>query len=632
MAQNMTPPLSKEAKPGKGWKNFILYSVVVAISLILVLSIINPSSHGTKIPVSQVLNEIKDEKVKSVSVEGNELIVTYKDGGEKSATKDSESFIKTLESSGIDPKSVEITIKDQAMGDIWLTLLTTFLPMLLIIGFFFMIFRQAKESQGSLFSFGQSRAKLFNKDQPRVKFGDVAGVDEAKYELEEVVEFLRIPEKFHALGARIPKGVLLVGPAGVGKTLLAKAVAGEANTAFFSVAGSEFMEMLVGVGASRVRDLFNTAKKSGPAIIFIDEIDAIGRQRGNGMSGGHDEREQTLNQILVEMDGFNPNDNVIVLAATNRPDMLDKALLRPGRFDRIVHLELPDINGRKELLKIHSRGKTMGADVDMERIARRTVGFSGADVENMLNEAAIIAARANKKQIDIADIENAALKVKLGPERKRLQSEADRRMTAYHEAGHAVVMWTMKTLDPVTRISIVSRGMALGFTTANPETDRYNETKTRLMEIIAGMLGGRGAEELVYNELTIGASNDLEKANSIARDMVTMYGMSALGPISTEKRGAFGYNDFERDSYSNELMAKIDDEVQKILRASEKLAINALSEHRKALDVVTEALMKEETIDAERFKEIMTEVTGISRAGQILSGPISAEIITEPQV
>jgi cell division protease FtsH len=616
MAQKNTSPTNtnkKDNPPGNGWKNFVLYSIVSLITLALIVTILNPSQKGTEIPVSQVLNDIKDEKVKSVTVEGSTLDVKYKDDSTKTAIKDQDSFIKTLESSGIDPKSVEINIKDQAMGDAWFNIIATFLPMLLIIGFFLVIFRQAKESQGSLFSFGQSRAKLFNKDQPRVKFADVAGVDEAKGELEEVVEFLRVPEKFHALGARIPKGVLLVGPAGVGKTLLAKAVAGEANTAFFSVAGSEFMEMLVGVGASRVRDLFNTAKKNGPAIIFIDEVDAIGRQRGNGLSGGHDEREQTLNQILVEMDGFAPNDNVIVLAATNRPDMLDKALLRPGRFDRIVHLDLPDINGRRDIIKIHSRGKMMSKDADIERLARRTVGFSGADLENMLNEAAILAARANKKTIDNEDLENAALKVKLGPERKRMQSEADRRMTAYHEAGHAVVMWAMKTLDPVTRISIVSRGMALGFTTANPEQDRYNETKTRLKELIAGMLGGRGAEELVYNELTIGASNDLEKANGIARDMVTMYGMSALGPISTEKRGSFGYNDFERDTYSNELMAKVDDEVQKILRESEKMALEALTTYRNGLEAVTDALMKEETVDAERFRDIMSEVTGIVR-------------------
>ncbi|MDQ3098723.1 MAG: ATP-dependent zinc metalloprotease FtsH [bacterium] len=617
MAQKNESVTPKEKPAGGRWKGFLLYSVFALISLLIIFSLVNPIPGGTEVPLSTILNDVKSDKVKNLTIEANKITVKYKDDSEKVTYKDNESIVRVLEGSGIDPKSVGITVKDSSFGDAWIGLLTTVLPMLLIVGFFFIIFRQAKESQGSLFSFGQSRAKLFNKDQPRTKFSDVAGVDEAKAELEEVVEFLKVPEKFHALGARTPKGVLLVGPAGVGKTLLAKAVAGEANVAFFSVAGSEFMEMLVGVGASRVRDLFATAKKSGPAIIFIDEIDAIGRQRGNGFSGGHDEREQTLNQILVEMDGFAVNDNVIVLAATNRPDMLDKALLRPGRFDRIVHLDLPDINGRKELIRIHSRGKSMAKDIDFDRIARRTVGFSGADVENMLNEAAILAARQNKKVIDLIDIENAALKVKLGPERKRMQSEEDRRMTAYHEAGHAVAMWSMVHLDPVNRISIVSRGMALGFTTATPEQDRYNDTRTRLFELIAGMLGGRAAEKLVYNELTIGASNDLEKANGLARDMVTIYGMSSLGPISTEKRGSFGYNDFEQQSYSNELMSQIDKEVQAILRQCETMADNALATYRKGLDAVTDALMKEETIDADRFRDIMAEITGIVRGGEM---------------
>ncbi len=623
--------MQKEKPAGGRWKGFLVYSIFALISLLIVFSIINQAPGNNDIPLSNVLADLKAEKVKNLVVEGNKITVKYKDDSEKITYKDNDSFTRILESSGLDPKAVPFKIKDQSFGDAWMGILSTLLPILIIVIFFFVIFRQAKESQGSLFSFGQSRAKLFNKDQPRTKFSDVAGVDEAKAELEEVVEFLKVPEKFHALGARTPKGVLLVGPAGVGKTLLAKAVAGEANVAFFSVAGSEFMEMLVGVGASRVRDLFATAKKNGPAIIFIDEIDAIGRQRGNGFSGGHDEREQTLNQILVEMDGFAVNDNVIVLAATNRPDMLDKALLRPGRFDRIVHLDLPDINGRKELIRIHSRGKSMAKDIDFDRIARRTVGFSGADVENMLNEAAILAARQNKKVIDIIDIENAALKVKLGPERKRMQTEEDRKMTAYHEAGHAVVMWAMEHLDPVNRISIVSRGMALGFTTATPEQDRYNDTRTRLLELIAGMLGGRAAEKLVYNELTIGASNDLEKANGLARDMVTMYGMSELGPISTEKRGSYGYNDFEREAYSDDLMSKIDDEVQKILKVSSDMADRALATYRKGLDAVTDALMKEETIDADRFRDIMAEITGIVRGGEMKQVvPPGANVISQP--
>lgn len=611
MPQNNERPKMNEKKKGR-WKDFILYLVAACIGFSILFTFFSPLNVGADKPLSVVLQEIKENKVKNLIVEGNRVKVTYQNGEEKYTYKENESIVRILESAEIDPKSVPITIKDQSMGDAWMNILTTLLPIVLLGGFIMFFFRQAKESQGSLFSFGQSRAKLFNKDQPQIKFADVAGVDEAKTELEEVVEFLRVPDKFRALGARTPKGVLLVGPAGVGKTMLAKAVAGEANVAFFSVAGSEFMEMLVGVGASRVRDLFSTAKKNGPAIIFIDEIDAIGRQRGQGISGGHDEREQTLNQILVEMDGFAPNDNVIVLAATNRPDMLDKALLRPGRFDRIVHLDLPDISGRTEIIKIHSRNKPMAENIDFDRIAKRTVGFSGADIENMLNEGAILAARANKKHIENEDLENAALKVKLGPERKRMQSEYDRRMTAYHEAGHAVVMWAMPNLDPVSRISIVSRGMALGFTTAIPQQDRYNETKSRLKQMIAGMLGGRAAEKLVYNELTIGASNDLEKANGLARDMVTMYGMSELGPISTEKRGSYGY-DAEREYHSDKLLFEIDTEVRKILDQCDQMAMKALTDYRKGLEAVTEALMKEESIDADRFKEIMAEVTGIVR-------------------
>lgn len=614
MATKKNLPIPKPVKKASDqWKNFLLYGFFVVIGIIAFTSLFNPLGDGEEIPLSTALTDIRGQKIEKVTVEGNKLSLDYKDGTDKVSYKGDRSLEETLKDVGVDVTQVNYEVKDSAGSDLWLNLLFSILPVALIIGLFFMIFRQAKESQGSLFSFGQSRAKMFSKDQPQTKFADVAGVDEAKSELMEVVEFLKTPEKFKALGARVPKGVLLVGPAGVGKTLLAKAVAGEAEVAFFSVAGSEFMEMLVGVGASRVRDLFATAKKNGPAIIFIDEIDAIGRQRGGGFSGGHDEREQTLNQILVEMDGFSPNDNVIIVAATNRPDMLDKALLRPGRFDRIVHLDMPDLQGRLAIIQIHAKGKPMSEEVNLENLAKRTVGFSGADLENTLNEAAIVAARSNKTKIDSHDLEEAALKVKMGPARKRIQTEKDRRMTAYHEAGHAVVMWAMPDLDPVNRISIVSRGMALGFTAILPQQDRYNESRSRLMQTIAGMLGGRGAEKLVYNELTIGASNDLEKANSIARDMVTMYGMSDLGPISIERKGSYGYMDLEQEKFSNELMAKVDVEVQKILAEAEKIAAEALEKYRKGLDAVTEVLMKEETIDADKFKEIMKEITGIDR-------------------
>ncbi|MDZ4209897.1 MAG: ATP-dependent zinc metalloprotease FtsH, partial [Candidatus Curtissbacteria bacterium] len=367
-----------------------------------------------------------------------------------------------------------------------------------------------------------------------ITFSDVAGVDEAKQELTEIVDFLKNPQKYKAMGARTPKGVLMVGPSGTGKTLLARATAGEANVPFFSMAGSEFMEMLVGVGASRVRDLFNTAKKAQPSIIFIDEVDAIGRQRGFGIMGGHDEREQTLNQILVEMDGFTPNEQLVVIAATNRPDVLDPALIRPGRFDRRVVLDMPDVVGRKAILLIHAKGKPLDKDVDWEKVAKRTVGFSGADLENMLNEAAILTARLNKKAVDMSDIEEAATKVKLGPEKRRLQTDEDRKMTAYHEAGHALVSWKMTHMDPVHRISIVSRGLSLGHTMMEP-IERIHETKTHLLEQVAVMLGGRAAENLVFREQTTGASDDISKATQVARTMVVEFGMSDLGPITFDE-------------------------------------------------------------------------------------------------
>ncbi|OGY25189.1 MAG: cell division protein FtsH [Candidatus Woykebacteria bacterium RBG_16_39_9b] len=457
-------------------------------------------------------------------------------------------------------------------------------------------------------SFARSRAKLFNKDNPKVKFGDVAGVDEAKRELQEVVEFLKSREKFRALGAKVPKGALLVGPSGVGKTLLARAVAGEAGVPFFSIAGSEFMEMLVGVGASRVRDLFDTAKKNAPAIIFIDEIDSIGRQRGLGIGGGHDEREQTLNQILVEMDGFEPTDNVIVIAATNRPDMLDPALVRPGRFDRTVTLDLPDIEGRKAIIKTHSRNKPLATDVDFDRLARRTVGFSGADLENMLNEAAILAARAGKKQLDTKDLEEAALKVQLGPERKRMTSEEEKRITAYHEAGHALVTKMLPHMDPVHRISIVARGPSGGHTLIPPAIDRYNETKTRLLETITSLLGGRAAEQIEFNEFTVGASSDISRATEIARKMVTEFGMSSIGPLTTGVRGENPWLARELGDprpLSEHLAAKVDEQVKKIIDESFERAKKILRENKEKLDLVANELIKKETLEGPDFDALV---------------------------
>jgi len=442
----------------------------------------------------------------------------------------------------------------------------------------------------------------------KTTFSDVAGVDEAKKELEEVVDFLKHPGKYKKLGARTPKGVLLVGPSGCGKTLLAKAVAGEANVPFFSIAGSEFMEMLVGIGAARVRDLFDNAKKNAPSIIFIDEIDAIGRARSIGMMPAHDEREQTLNQILVEMDGFARTEQVVVVAATNRGDLLDTALLRPGRFDRRIIVDYPDVEGRKAIAKIHAKGKPFAKEVDWDKVAKRTVGFSGADLENMLNEAAIYAARQEKTAINMEDIEEAATKVKLGPEKKRIQSDYDKKLTAYHEAGHAIMSHFLPFTDPVHRISIVSRGMALGFTLIPPAKDKLHETKTHLLEQISVMMAGRAAEEVIFNEVTTGAANDFDQATQVAKAMVVEYGMSDLGPINygpTIDVTEWGKSYFEQNSISQEMMAKIDKEIKKIIDLSYARALDVIKEKKPLLDKVATALLKKESLDQEEFEKIV---------------------------
>lgn len=590
-------------------KTVVIYSAVALIALFTFWTMTAPPGRGREVPISQALQDIKGEKVKSVLVEESKVFLTYKDDKEAFATIESnESFVATLKAYDIDPESIQITIKDQSTAMLWARIVGDILPIALIGLFIFIMLRQAREAGSSLFAFGQSRAKLFTKDMPRIRFADVAGVDEAKKELEEVVEFLKTPEKFKALGARTPKGVLLLGPAGTGKTLLSRAVAGEASVPFFSMAGSEFMEMLVGVGAARTRDLFQTAKKNAPSIIFIDEIESIGRQRGMGFSGGHDEREQTLNQILIEMDGFTPNDNVVVIGASNRPDLLDTALIRPGRFDRRVVLDLPDIEGRKAILEIHKKGKPFEEAVNWDRVARRTVGFSGADLANMLNEAAILAARLGKKSIGPAELEEAATKVKLGPEKKRLQSEEDRRMTAYHEGGHALVAHMLPEMDPVHRVSIVSRGMSLGHTMIPPAVDRYNETRTRLLEMVTSLLGGRAAEALVFDEYTVGAASDLDKANAIVRQMVTEYGMSKLGPIATAPKRDFGIwpkDLFDSQGASQDLAAKIDTEIMRILDECYKKAALLLSKHRTILDRVAQELMQKETIEGEEFEKLV---------------------------
>ena len=614
----LTPRGIRKQPPKKRFEfkfKFSLWTVILGIFLVLFflplfLSIYGIGKEDNKVDTSQALIDIKEGKVESVEVQNEKLTLTYKDESIKLSTKEeNESFAELLEKAEISPTSINYTIVDQSLTKALGGILSVVLPLGLMGVFFFFIIRSQSRGAQDIFSFGRSKAKLFAKGKQDISFDDVAGVEDSKRELEEIVDFLKHPAKYRKMGARPPKGAILLGPAGVGKTLLARATAGEAGVPFFSMAGSEFMEMLVGVGASRVRDLFGQAKAASPSIIFIDEIDAIGRQRGRGFVGGHDEREQTLNQILVEMDGFTPNDNVIVLAATNRGDLLDPALLRPGRFDRRVILDMPDRVGREAILKIHARGKKFAKGIDWEGVADRTVGFSGADIENMLNEAAIGAARGEKKEIESDDIEEAATKVKLGPAKKRLQSEEDRKLTAYHEAGHGVVTHFQSKMDPVQRISIVARGMSLGHTLIPPAADRTHETKSRILQKITAMLGGRASEEVVFNEMTSGASNDIEQATRLARAMVVNFGMSSLGPIDFGPQ--MDYDEMGKPAFyepaqvSPAMQEKVDGEIKKIVDRAHEEAISLIKENRKTLDKVVEKLLKKETLDREDFEKIV---------------------------
>jgi len=599
----------KQVKIKLNLKKIIIWGLIIFLILPFFLSFGSLLPSG-ELPLSQVLKDIRENQIERVEIANEQLTVFYKEADkiEFSRTNGSEPFEQILETADIDPTSVEFVYKDQSALEIFGGILEVFGPILLMGGLMYFLFRQARGAQNSIFSFGKSKAKLFAKGKQNVTFKDVAGVNEAKKELEEVVDFLKHPKKYLALGARTPKGVILVGPSGCGKTLLARAVAGEAGVPFFSMAGSEFMEMLVGVGASRVRDLFENAKKSSPSIIFIDEIDAIGRTRSVGTSGGHDEREQTLNQILVEMDGFNPSDRVIVMAATNRGDLLDPALVRPGRFDRRVVIDMPDLEGREAILKIHKKGKPVEASVDWSKVAKRTVGFSGADLENMLNEAAISTARGNKKAIGPEEIEEAALKVKLGPEKHRKPSDEDLKMTAYHEAGHAVVTYFLPETDPVHRISIVSRGMALGYTLIPPKKDRYHDTQTQLLSKISSLLGGRAAEELIFNEFTGGAANDIGKATELARRMVVNLGMSELGPINygpTAETDDMGRAWYEPIQISPEMQSQVDQEVKRIIDECYVKTQEILKKNKKKLDVIAEKLLEKETIETDEFESLM---------------------------
>ncbi len=608
-------PKKKDKKQFQFKLKVNLWTVTLALLVVffvvpVIIAGVQMAGSSNNVDISVLLNDIKGNKVDKILIESNKLVVSYKDGTTKFSTKeDAEGFSQLLKDSGIDPSTVKFSVADQSLTKTLGSAAGIILPVVIMVALFYYLMRAQNKGAQDIFSFGRSRAKIFAKGRQDTTFADVAGVDEAKKELEELVDFLKYPAKYRKMGARTPKGALLVGPAGVGKTLLAKAVAGEAGVPFFSMAGSEFMEMLVGVGASRVRDLFGQAKASAPSIIFIDEIDAIGRQRGRGMMGGHDEREQTLNQILVEMDGFTPNDNVVVLAATNRGDLLDPALLRPGRFDRRVMLDMPDKEGRLAILLIHARGKRFAKKVDWGRVADRTVGFSGADLENMLNEAAIGAARNSKTEISMADIEESATKVKLGPAKKRLQSEEDKKITAYHEAGHGIVTHFLSKMDPVHRISIVARGMSLGHTLIPPSADRTHETRGRLLEQITAMLGGRAAEEVVFKEMTSGAANDIAQATKIAKAMVVEFGMSTLGPINLGDdmgMGDFGQMEwYEGAKNSPAFMEKVDTEVKKILDACYKNAVKVVKEKRKLLDKVSDALIEKETLDRDDFEEIV---------------------------
>lgn len=592
-------------------KGLLVYVLIAFTALIFFYQISGgPANQGNEVPISQVISQIKDGKIKKITLENEKVIAEVKDSDTKlvSHKEAGESIFKILESSGVDPKLVDIEVKDVSVQQAWFGLLSAVLPVLLLVGLMFLLFRNAREGAQGIFSFAQSRARLFTKDQPQIKFSDVAGADEAKKELEEVVDFLKNPKKYQQIGARTPKGVLLVGPPGCGKTLISRAIAGEAGVPFFSISGSEFMEMLVGVGAARTRDMFAQAKKAAPSIIFIDEIESIGRMRGMGFTGGHDEREQTLNQILVEMDGFTPNEQVVVLGASNRPDLLDPALIRPGRFDRRVVMSMPDLEERKEIIKLHMKGKPFTKDVNVERFARRTVGFSGADLANMLNEAAILAARESKAAIDAQVLEEAATKVKLGPQRKRMQTEKDRKIAAYHESGHAIVGHNLSSIDPIHRISIVARGMSGGHTMFPPTEDRSNETKSRLLEQISTALGGRAAEQMFLKDISTGAANDLEIATKLAYDMVTEYGMSDLGPINVKPHPMFGLwarMTDEGANVSQTMQSTIDKEVKKIIDSCYKQAQVVLQKNKQKLDKVAKALLEKETLDTEEFEKIV---------------------------
>lgn len=607
------------------FKNVTFYLLIIIVAIWMIDYYSASTVSKTDITYSAFMKHVQQDEVKQVTIVDNVISGKLKDGKDFSTVAPSDdSLIPTLRA-----RDIEIKAELPPQPPWWTTILSSLLPMLLIVGIWFMLMQQSQGGGGRVMNFGKSRARRYDEDNIKITFKDVAGADEAKQELEEVVEFLKHPKKYNDLGAKIPKGVLLYGPPGTGKTLLAKAVAGDAGVPFFSISGSDFVEMFVGVGASRVRDLFEQAKKSAPCIVFIDEIDAVGRQRGAGLGGGHDEREQTLNQLLVEMDGFGANEGIIMIAATNRPDILDPALLRPGRFDRQIVVDRPDIKGRQEILKVHVKGKPISPEVELGVIARRTPGFTGADLSNLVNEAALMAARKNKNKIDMPEMEEAAERVIMGPERRsRVISDKEKRLTAYHEGGHTLVGMLLDNTDPVHKVTIIPRGRAGGYTLSLPKEDRYYATRSEMLDELKVLLGGRVAEALVLKEISSGASNDLQRATSLARQMICEYGMSPeLGPMTFGHRQdqVFLGRDIGRDKdYSEEVAAKIDKEIRKFIDEAYQKTESLLNENMDKLHLIADALIERETLEGEEIDQLM-------KYGKILSKEENTSEIGTPE-
>ena len=610
----------------KFFKNVLFYLLIIMVIIWMFDLYGEKNSKPADISYTSFMQHVQQDEIKQVTIVDNVISGKLKDGKEFSTVAPNDSkLVEKLEA-----KKVDIKAELPPQPPWWMSILSSILPMLIIVGLWFMLMNQGGAGGGKVMNFGKSRARRYDEEKLKITFKDVAGAEEAKQELEEVVEFLKHPQKYNDLGAKIPKGVLLYGPPGTGKTLLAKAVAGEAGVPFFSISGSDFVEMFVGVGASRVRDLFDQAKKSAPCIVFIDEIDAVGRQRGAGLGGGHDEREQTLNQLLVEMDGFSANEGIIMIAATNRPDILDPALLRPGRFDRQIVVDRPDIKGRTEILKVHVKGKPMGPDVNLDVIAQRTPGFTGADLSNLVNEAALLTARKDKKAINMPEMEEAAERVIMGPERKsRVISDKEKRLTAYHEGGHTIVGMLLEHTDPVHKVTIIPRGRAGGYTVSLPKEDKYYATRSEMLDELKVLLGGRVAEALVLKEISSGASNDLQRATQLARQMICEYGMSEnIGPVTFGHRQdqVFLGRDIARDKdYSEEVAAEIDKEVRSFMEDAYAATEKLLSDNIDKLHVIAKALMEKETLEEEEINQLV-------KYGHILTAEEKLQLVQQSVV